>query len=167
MGTVHSRHPTMNCLVVLSCVLAAAQGAAVLPYAGLGYGYAGLGYGYAGLHAVPAVAKSTIKYETHAFEPVDVATPADAVKIELVTKEHEQEILTPTYTYAHAPFYGYAGLPLAAAPEVKEIELPKIELPALSYAGLGYGYPYAGYGLGYGYPYTIPVAAPAEAAAEE
>merc|ERR1712121_309828 len=100
MGTVHSRHPTMNCLVVLSCVLAAAQGAAVLPYAGLGYGYAGLGYGYAGLHAVPAVAKSTIKYETHAFEPVDVATPADAVKIELVTKEHEQEVLTPTYTYA-------------------------------------------------------------------
>merc|ERR1719436_592442 len=102
----------MNCLVVLSCVLAAAQGAAVLPYAGLGYGYAGLGYG---LHAVPAVAKSTIKYETHAFEPVDVATPADAVKIELVTKEHEQEILTPTYTYAHAPYDGY---------------------------GLGYGYPY-------------------------
>merc|ERR1712080_457051 len=153
MGTVHSRHSTMNCLVALSCVLAVAHGAAVLPFAGLGYGYGGL-------HAIPGVAKSTIKYETHGFEPVDVATPADAVKIELVTKEHEQEILTPTISYAHAPYYGYAGhygfagLPLVAAPEVKEIELPKIEVPALPY-----------HGLGYGYPYTIPVAAPA--AAEE
>merc|ERR1712080_610394 len=98
MGTVHSRHSTMNCLVVLSCVLAVAHGAAVLPFAGLGYGYGGL-------HSIPGVAKSTIKYETHGFEPVDVATPADAVKIELVTKEHEQEILTPTISYAHAPYY--------------------------------------------------------------
>merc|ERR1712080_70033 len=160
MGTVHSRHSTMNCLVALSCVLAVTHGAAVLPFAGLGYGYGGL-------HAIPGVAKSTIKYETHGFEPVDVATPADAVKIELdqgarAGDPDAHHLLRTRPVLRYAGHYGVAGLPLVAAPEVKEIELPKIEVPALPYHGLGYGYPY---GLGYGYPYTIPVAAPA--AAEE
>merc|ERR1719369_950575 len=120
----------MKFLIVLSCAVAAAQSAVVLPgYAGYaGLGYHGLGYG----HVVPTVAKSTIKYKTAAFEPVDVATPADAIKIELVETEHEQEILTPIYAHVAAP--AYHGLPLVAAPEVevKEIELPKIELPALT-----------------------------------
>merc|ERR1712083_1247135 len=54
MGTVHSNATTMKFLIVLPLSV-----------------------------AVPAVAKSTIKYKTAAFEPVDVATPADAIKIEL------------------------------------------------------------------------------------
>merc|ERR1712036_120525 len=84
-----------------------------------------------------AVAKSTIKYKTAAFEPVDVATPADAVKIELKETEHEQEILTPTIKYVANPApvaVGYHGL-------------------GLGYAGLGYaGLGYAGLGYGYGLP---------------
>merc|ERR1711934_1200461 len=74
MGSSLTYNTTMKFLVVLSVAIAAAQCGVILPYAGLGYGH-GLGYG---LHAVPSVAKSTIKYKTAAFEPVDVATPADA-----------------------------------------------------------------------------------------
>merc|ERR1719186_1843414 len=109
----------MKFLVVLALAVAAAHAGVVLPYAGLGYG-------------VPAVAKSTIKYKTAAFEPVDVATPADAVKIELKETEHEQEILTPTIKYVANPApvaVGYHGLGLGYA--------------GLGYAGLGYA------GLGY------------------
>jgi hypothetical protein len=156
----------MKFLIVLSCAVAAAQSFVLPGYAGLGYH--GLGYGL-----VPSVAKSTIKFKTAGFEPVDVATPADTKKIELVETEHEQEILTPTYAHVAAPAYaglyaGYHGLPAvyAAAPEVevKEIELPKIELPAITYPGFGYTYAGLGGVLG-GFPFTIPVAAPA--AAEE
>merc|ERR1712083_167179 len=170
MGTVNSNHSTMKFLVVLSAAVAATQCAAVLPYAGLGYGYGGYG-----IHAVPSVAKSTIKYKTGAFEKVDAATPADAVKIELVETEHEQDIYTPTISYAtHGYGLGYPyGLVHAVAPEVevKEVELPKLALP---YGGYGLG-AYGAYGLGglgyYGHglglPYALPVAAAAEEAAAE
>merc|ERR1712055_1264497 len=114
MGTVHSNATTMKFLIVLALAVAAAHAGVVLPYAGLGYG----------LHAVPAVAKSTIKYKTAAFEPVDVLTPADAVKIELKETEHEQEILTPTIKYVANPLPAVVG--------------------AVGYHGLGLGY---GYGL--------------------
>merc|ERR1711997_961853 len=120
MGTVHSNATTMKFLVVLALVVAAAHAGVVLPYAGLGYG----------VHAVPAVAKSTIKYKTAAFEPVDVLTPADAVKIELKETEHEQEILTPTVKYVANPLPSVVG--------------------AVGYHGLGLGY--HGLGLGYGLP---------------
>merc|ERR1739840_64550 len=131
MGTVHSNATTMKFLIVLALAVAAAHAGVVLPYAGLGYG----------VHAVPAVAKSTIKYKTAAFEPVDVATPADAIKIELKETEHEQEILTPTIKYVANPApvaVGYHGL-------------------GLGYAGLGY----AGLGYGYGLPLVHAAAAPA------
>merc|ERR1712083_1227211 len=75
-----------------------------------------------------AAAQSTIKYKTAAFEPVDVATPADAIKIELKETENEQEILTPTIKYVANPApvaVGYHGLGLGYA--------------GLGYAGLGYG----------------------------
>ena len=42
---------------------------------------AGLGLG--AVHAVPTVAKQTVKYKTAAFEPVEADTPADAQLIEL------------------------------------------------------------------------------------
>merc|ERR1712055_757178 len=129
MGTVHSHATTMKFLVVLFLAVAAAHAGVVLPYAGLGYGYAGV-------HAVPAVAKSTIKYKTAAFEPVDVLTPADAVKIEL--KETEHEILTPTIKYVANPLPAVVG--------------------AVGYHGLGLGY--HGLGLGYGLP-LVHAAAPA------
>merc|ERR1712080_692200 len=152
MGTVNSNHSTMKFLVVLSAAVAAVQCAAVLPYHGLGYGYGGYG-----IHAVPAVAKSTIKYKTGAFEKVDVATPADAVKIELVETEHEQDVYTPTVSYA--------------APEVEVKEAEPVELPALHLGGYGYGlgglYGGLGYYGGYGLPYALPVAAAEEAAAAE
>merc|ERR1712080_183364 len=145
MGTVNSNHSTMKFLVVLSAAVAA-----VLPYYGLGYGYGGYG-----IHAVPAVAKSTIKYKTGAFEKVDVATPADAVKIELVETEHEQDVYTPTVTYA-AHGYGYPYGLIHAAPEVEVKEAEPVELPALHLGGYGYGLG----GLGYGYPYGLVHAAP-------
>merc|ERR1739842_230223 len=92
-----------------------------------------------------AVAKSPTKYKTAAFEPVDVATPADAIKIALKETEHEQEILTPTIKYVATPApvaVGYHGL-------------------GLGYAGLGYaGLGYAGLGYGYGLP-LVHAAAPA------
>merc|ERR1712179_565459 len=131
MGTIHSNATTMKFLIVLALAVAAAHAGVVLPYAGLGYG----------VHAVPAVAKSTIKYKTAAFEPVDVATFADAIKIELKETEHEQEILTPTIKYVANPApvaVGYHGL-------------------GLGYAGLGY----AGLGYGYGLPLVHAAAAPA------
>merc|ERR1712083_65401 len=124
MGTVHSNATTMKFLVVLALAVAAAHAGVVLPYAGLGYG----------VHAVPAVAKSTIKYKT----------AVDAVKIELKETEHEQEILTPTIKYVANPApvaVGYHGL---------------------GYAGLGYaGLGYAGLEYGYGLPLVHAAAAPA------
>merc|ERR1711976_342636 len=98
----------MKTLIVLSCALAAAQCAVVLPHVG------------AYTYPVHSVAKSTIKFKTAAFEPVDAATPAATQKLELIEKEHEQEILTPTITYAtapvvHAPYYHHAAV---AAPVV-------------------------------------------------
>merc|ERR1712080_75554 len=165
MGTVNSNHSTMKFLVVLSAAVAAVQCAAVLPYHGLGYGYGGYG-----IHAVPAVAKSTIKYKTGAFEKVDVATPADAVKIELVETEHEQDVYTPTVSYA-AHGYGYPYGLIHAAPEVEVKEAEPVELPALHLGGYGYGlgglYGGLGYYGGYGLPYALPVAAAEEAAAAE
>merc|ERR1711974_9571 len=136
MGTVHSHATTMKFLVVLFLAVAAAHAGVVLPYASLGYGYAGV-------HAVPAVAKSTIKYKTAAFEPVDVLTHADAVKIELKETEHEQEILTPTIKYVANPLPAVVG--------------------AVGYHGLGLGY----HGLGLGYGYGLPLVHAAAPAAEE
>merc|ERR1712080_159052 len=130
MGTVNSNHSTMKFLVVLSAAVAAVQCAAVLPYHGLGYGYGGYG-----IHAVPAVAKSTIKYKTGAFEKVDVATPAVSFA-------------------AHG--YGYPYGLIHAAPEVEVKEAEPVELPALHLGGYGYGLG----GLGYGYPYGLVHAAP-------
>merc|ERR1719228_1406597 len=123
----------MKFLIVLALAVAAAHAGVVLPYAGLGYG----------VHAVPAVAKSTIKYKTAAFEPVDVLTPADAVKIELKETEHEQEILTPTIKYVANPLPAVVG--------------------AVGYHGLGLGY----HGLGLGYGYGLPLVHAAAPAAEE
>merc|ERR1719500_960175 len=137
----------MKFLIVLSCAVAAAQSAVVLP----GYaGYAGLGYHGLGYGVVPTVAKSSIKYKTAAFEPVYVATPADAIKIELVETEHEKEILTPTITYAAHAGLGYTGLGHAG-----------LGYAGLGYAGLGYGH-----GLGFGYGLPLVAAAPAAVAEE-
>ena len=41
------------------------------------------GLGLGAVHAVPTVAKQTVKYKTAAFEPVEADTPADAQLIEL------------------------------------------------------------------------------------
>merc|ERR1739838_1033046 len=95
-------------LVVLSALAVAANGAPQLLYGGDG----SLGYGLGAVHAVPTVAKQTIKYKTAAFEPVDAATPADA-----------------TYAHAGYPYAGvYGGLagypygvPLVAAAPAAEV----------------------------------------------
>merc|ERR1740128_429291 len=134
----------MKTLIVLFCV-AAAQGAVYPPHA----------YHAAAAYPVHGVAKSTITYKTAAWEPVDVATPAATQKIELKETEHEQEILTPTLTYAHAPVVNY-GLPALHA-----------ALPAIHHA-LPAAAPAISYSLG-GVPFVIPAvaAAPAAEAAEE
>merc|ERR1740128_811416 len=112
----------MKTLIVLFCA-AATQGAVYLPHA----------YHAAAAYPVHGVAKSTITYKTAAWEPVDAATPAATQKIELKETEHEQEILTPTLTYAHAPVVNY-GLPAvhAALPAV-HAALPAVHaaLPAV------------------------------------
>merc|ERR1719347_2495460 len=130
----------MNSLIVLFCAIAAQ--AAYVPY--LPY----LPYHHKA--AVPSVAKSTITYKTAAFEPVDAATPADTHKIELVEKEHSQDVYTPTYTYA-------AGVAPAVAPAAV------VHHPYLAGAAGLYGGVY-GDGL-LGYPFAAGVAAPAAAAA--
>ena len=146
--------------VVISAAVAAVQCGAILPHHGLGFGY---GHGY-GVHAIPAVAKSTIKYTTADFEKVDAATPADAIKIELVETEHEQDVYTPTFSYAT---HGYPyGLVHAAAPVVEVKEVEPVELPALHLGGYGYGLGH-GLGLGYGYPYGLIHAAAPEVEVKE
>merc|ERR1740128_816146 len=138
----------MKTLIVLFCA-AAAQGAVYLPHA----------YHAAAAYPVHGVAKSTITYKTAAWEPVDAATPAATQKIELKETEHEQEILTPTLTYAHAPVVNY-GLPAVHHAALPAIHALSAAAPAISYS------------LG-GVPFVIPaVAAPpaaeeAEAAVEE
>eukprot|EP00091_Calanus_sinicus_P007985 TRINITY_DN1943_c0_g1_i4.p1 TRINITY_DN1943_c0_g1~~TRINITY_DN1943_c0_g1_i4.p1 ORF type:complete len:136 (-),score=28.58 TRINITY_DN1943_c0_g1_i4:206-613(-) len=77
----------MKFLVVLSALaVAVANGAPQLLYGG---------YGLGAVHAIPTVAKQTIKYKTAAFEPVDAATPADAQLISLKETEHSHDILVP------------------------------------------------------------------------
>merc|ERR1711973_675578 len=114
-------------------------------------------------YPVHTVAKSTIKFKTAGFEPVVADTPADTQKIELVEKEHEQEILTPAVTYAHAPVLSYAHAPVAVAPAVAHVA-------AAAPVAVAHAAPAVTYGLG-GFPFAIPAiaAAPAEAeaAAEE
>merc|ERR1712105_199127 len=135
-------------------------------YAGL----AGLPYHHTAVHAVPTVAKQTVSYKTAAFEPVEADTPADAKLIELKETEHSFDTLVPgPVTYHHTPaVYGYGlhgGIVAAPAVEVKEVELPKIELPT-TYAAHGLlGYPY-GLGLGLGLHGLPVLAAPAAPAAE-
>merc|ERR1740128_1600868 len=134
----------MKTLIVLFCA-AAAQGAVYLPHA----------YHAAAAYPVHGVAKSTITYKTAAWEPVDAATPAATQKIELKETEQEQEILTPTLTYAHAPVVNY-GLP--AVPAAHHAALPAIHaLPAAA--------PAISYSLG-GVPFVIPAVAAAPAAEE-
>merc|ERR1719468_696104 len=121
----------MKFLVVLSALaVAVANGAPQLLYGGYGLGIGAV-------HAVPTVAKQTIKYKTAAFEPVDAATPADAQLIELKETEHSHDILVPgpvqyvhtpaVATYAGYPYagvyglpYGLHGLPVVAAPAAVE-----------------------------------------------
>merc|ERR1711981_19783 len=145
----------MKFLVVLSAACAIATGAPQLLYGG---------YGLGAVHAVPTVAKQTVKYKTAAFEPVEADTPADAQLIELKETEHSYDTLVPgPVNYVRTPaVYGYGlhGGLLAAAAE--PIELPDIELPT-TYAAHGLiGYPHA---LGY-HGLGLPIVA-APAAAEE
>ena len=124
------------------------------------------------MHAVPTLAKQTVKYKTAAFEPVEADTPADAQLIELKETEHSYDTLVPgPVNYVHTPaVYGY-GLHggLLAAPAIaaaaEPVELPAIELPT-TYAAHGLlGYPAA---LGYhGLGLPLVAAAPAAAEAEE
>ena len=129
--------------------------------------------GLGAVHAVPTVAKQTVKYKTAAFEPVEADTPADAQLIELKETEHSYDTLVPgPVNYVHTPaVYGY-GLHggLLAAPAIaaaaEPVELPAIELPTTYAAHALLGYPAA---LGYhglGLP-IVPAAAPAAAEAEE
>ena len=119
------------------------------------------------------MAKQTITYKTAAFEPVEADTPADTELLEIKETEHSIDTLVPgPVTYHHTPaVYGYGlhgGILAAPTVEVKEVELPKIELPT-TYATHGLlGYPY-GLGLGlHGLPVLAAPAAPAaEAEAEE
>merc|ERR1711988_1384468 len=121
MGVRLPQLSSMKTLIVTFCLAVAAQ---VIPSA----------YHY----PVHTLAKSTIKYKTAAFEPVDAATPADTQKVELVEKEHEQEILTPTITYHAAPaVYHHAA---AVAPAVYH-HAAAAPATAVSYS-LG-GYPFA------------------------
>merc|ERR1711973_627645 len=103
-------------------------------------------------YPVHTVAKSTIKFKTASLEPVVADTPADTQKIELVEKEHEQEILTPAVTYAHAPVVSYAH----AAPVVSYAHAPVAHVAAA---------PAVTYGLA-GFPFAIPAVAAPEAEAE-
>merc|ERR1711915_1056031 len=109
--------------VVLASLAVAAHGAPQLVYGGYGLGLGAI-------HAVPTVAKQTIKYKTAAFEPVEADTPL----IELKETEHSHDILVPgpvnyvhtpavaTYAaYPYAGVYGLHGLPIvAAAPAAEE-----------------------------------------------
>merc|ERR1711922_20609 len=121
----------MNALILIT-LAAAAQSAVILPYHGLTTTYA------AGLPlAAAAPIKTTLKYKTIGVEAVDAATPADTKKIELVEKEHEQDV------YSHLPYHlGYAAgfpavhrlpyggiIPAAAAVEAAEepAEEPAVE----------------------------------------
>ena len=130
-------------------------------------------YGAAPYVAYPTLAKSTITYKTSGnkilskhvarqrrhfkqalffvpisagFETVAAETPADTQKLELIEREHAQEILTPTFTYAHAPaafpyplaaapgyYASYPILPAAAAPAVVA---PLVVAPAPAVAPL-------------------------------
>merc|ERR1719422_2413588 len=147
----------MKFLVVLSAACAIATGAPQLVYGG---------YGLGAVHAVPTVAKQTVKYKTAAFEPVEADTPADAQLIELKETEHSYDTLVPgPVNYVHTPaVYGYGAVAPAIAAAAEPVELPAIELPT-TYAAHGLlGYPAA---LGY-HGLGLPVvAAPAAAAAEE
>merc|ERR1719362_2739474 len=99
----------MKFLVVLSAVaVAVANGAPQLLYGG---------YGLGAVHAIPTVAKQTIKYKTAAFEAVEADTPADAQLIELKETEHSHDILVPgPVQYVHSPAVAtYAGYPYAGA----------------------------------------------------
>ena len=131
-------------VVISALAVAVANGAPQLLYGG----YGGYGYGLGAVHAIPTVAKQTIKYKTAAFEAVDAATPADAQLIELKETEHSHDILVPgPVNYVHTPAVAtYAGYPYAGA------------YGAGVYGGLA-GYPYGLHGL--------PVLAAAPAAAEE
>jgi len=135
----------MKFLVVLSALTVAANGAPQLLYGGYGHP----GYGLGAVHAVPTVAKQTIKYKTAAFEAVDAATPADAQLIALKETEHSHDILVPgPVSYVHTPAvatYAHAGYPGV-------------------YGGLGYAGVYGGLA---GYPYRVPLAVAAPAAAVE
>merc|ERR1712200_320740 len=113
----------------------------------------------------------TITYKTAALEPVAADTPASTELLEVKETEHSFDTLVPgPVTYPHPPaVYGYGlhgGIVAAPAVEVKEVELPKIELPT-TYAAHGLlGYPY-GLGL-HGLPVLATPAAPAaEVEAEE
>merc|ERR1719463_351624 len=116
----------MKFLVVLSAACAIATGAPQLVYGGYGLGLGAV-------HAVPTVAKQTVKYKTAAFEPVEADT-----------------LVPGPVNYVHTPaVYGY-GLHGAIAPAIaaaaEPVELPAIELPT-TYAAHGLlGYPAA---LGY------------------
>merc|ERR1719330_796292 len=120
----------MKFLVVLSAACAIATGAPQLVYGGYGLGLGAV-------HAVPTVAKQTVKYKTAAFEPVEADTPADAQLIELKETEHSYDTLVPgPVSYVHTPaVYGYGlhgypaalgyhglGLPIVAAPAAAEPE---------------------------------------------
>merc|ERR1712106_1103914 len=135
-------------LVVLSAIaVAVANGAPQLPYA-----YGGYGLGLGAVHAIPTVAKQTIKYKTTAFEAVDAATPADAQLIALKETEHSYDIHVPgPVKYVHTPAVAtYAGYPYAGV------------YGAGVYGGLA-GYPYGLHGL----PVVAAAAAEEPAVAEE
>merc|ERR1712106_146105 len=107
----------------------------------LPYAYGGYGLGLGAVHAIPTVAKQTIKYKTAAFEAVDAATPADAQLIELKETEHSHDILVPgPVKYVHTPAVAtYAGYPYAGANGAGVYG-------AGVYGGLA-GYPYGLHGL--------------------
>merc|ERR1719336_2934256 len=131
----------MKFLVVLSAACAISTGTPQLVYGGYGLGLGAV-------HAVPTVAKQTVKYKTAAFEPVEADTPADAQLIELKETEHSYDTLVPgPVNYVHTPaVYGYGAVAPAIAAAAEPVELPAIELPT-TYAAHGLlGYPAA---LGY------------------
>merc|ERR1719259_986610 len=102
----------MKSLILISVLAASCSAAPQLLYTGYP-GYA------ATVHAVPTVAKQTVKYKTAAFEPVEADTPADAQLIELKETEHSYDTLVPgPVNYVHTPaVYGY-GLHGAIAPAI-------------------------------------------------
>merc|ERR1712200_41650 len=127
MGTYSSYlNFRMNALILIT-LAAAAQSAVILPYHGLTTTYA------AGLPlAAAAPIKTTLKYKTIGVEAVDAATPADTKKIELVEKEHEQDV------YSHLPYHlGYAAPSLPAVHSYSTIA----GLPSVAAV---YGLPYGG-----------------------